>query len=202
MKEILPILQLVFTPLVGAFIGWQTNVLAIRLIFRPLKPVKILGMEFQGLIPKRRKELAKNVGEVLEREIISSDDIINRLTAEEMKFQILSRIKDILEQKINEKLLYLPTTFKTAIANFLLDAVDRNGEMVYEELKKDLTAKVKEKFKLGSMVEEKLNSLDLNQLEELIVKLSKKELRQIELLGGVIGFFIGFVQAIFLHFTK
>ncbi|SHM11667.1 Protein of unknown function [Caldanaerovirga acetigignens] len=202
MKEILPILQLVFMPLIGAFIGWQTNVLAIRLIFRPLKPVRILGVEFQGLIPKRRRELAKNIGEVLEREIICSDDIINRLTAEEIKFQILSRIKDILEQKINEKLLYLPNTFKAAVANFLLDAVDRNGEIVYEELKKDFTAKVKEKFKLGSMVEEKLNSLDLKQLEELIVKLSKKELRQIELLGGVIGFFIGFVQAIFLHFAR
>ncbi|KXG77647.1 hypothetical protein AN618_10240 [Fervidicola ferrireducens] len=200
MEGIYPIFQLVFTPLIGAFIGWQTNVLAIRLIFRPLKPIKILGMEFQGLIPKRRKELAKNIGEVLEREIISSDDIINRLTAEEMKLQILSRIKSIIEQKINEKLAYLPGSLKTVIANFLLDAVDRNGEMVYEELKKDLTAKVKEKFKLGSMVEEKLNSLDLNQLEELIVKLSKKELRQIELLGGVIGFFIGLIQAVFLHF--
>lgn len=200
MEGIYPIFQLVFTPLIGAFIGWQTNVLAIRLIFRPLKPIKILGMEFQGLIPKRRKELAKNIGEVLEREIISSDDIINRLTAEEMKLQILSRIKSIIEQKINEKLVYLPASLKTVIANFLLDAVDRNGEMVYEELKKDLTAKVKEKFKLGSMVEEKLNSLDLNQLEELIVKLSKKELRQIEFLGGVIGFFIGFIQAVLLHF--
>ncbi|MFO7153187.1 MAG: DUF445 family protein [Bacillota bacterium] len=199
MKDFYPIIQLVLTPLIGAFIGWQTNVIAIRLIFWPLKPVKILGMEFQGLIPKRREEIARNIGEVLEKEIISSDDIVNRLTADEMKYQVMSRVGTIIEQKIDEKLVYLPGSFRSVIANYLQDLVARNGEAVYEELKKDLARKLKENFKLGSMVEEKLNSLDLNQLEELIIRLSKKELKQIEILGGVLGFFIGLLQALFLY---
>ena len=38
------------------------------------------------------------------------------------------------------------------------------------------------------MVEDKINSLDLAQLEDIIIMLSKRELRQIEVLGGVIGF--------------
>ena len=46
-------------PVVGFFIGWITNVIAITFLFHPRK--KILG--FQGIIPHRRKELAKRISE-------------------------------------------------------------------------------------------------------------------------------------------
>ena len=53
--------------IVGALIGWITNILAIKLLFRPLKPIKIPFTPFVilGLIPKRRSELAKVIGEVV-----------------------------------------------------------------------------------------------------------------------------------------
>ncbi|MCG0274552.1 MAG: DUF445 family protein [Thermosediminibacteraceae bacterium] len=197
------LLQIILMPLVGAFIGWETNVLAIKLIFRPLRPVKILGVEFQGLIPKRRAEISKNIGETLEKEFLSYDDILNQLTSEEMKFHILLNLKSIIEQKAYEELPYfLPNSLKTVITNFLGEAIDRHGGRILDELKKNLASKIKEKIKLGKLVEEKINSLELEELERLIVKLSKKELKQIEILGGVIGFFIGLIQAAFLYWTN
>ena len=50
--------------IVGGLIGWITNILAIKLLFRPIKPVKIpiLNIEILGLIPKRKKEIAANIG--------------------------------------------------------------------------------------------------------------------------------------------
>lgn len=50
-------------------------------------------------------------------------------------------------------------------------------------------------FSLGDLVAEKINKLDLHQVENLIVEVAGRELRYIELLGGVLGFFIGLVQA-------
>ncbi len=45
--------------IVGGLIGWITNILAIKLLFRPIKPVKIpiLNIEILGLIPKRKNEI-------------------------------------------------------------------------------------------------------------------------------------------------
>ena len=58
--------SLIAIPVIGAFIGWITNVLAIRLIFWPYEPVKIplTGWEIYGVIPKRRRELAATIGEL------------------------------------------------------------------------------------------------------------------------------------------
>ena len=53
--------------IVGGLIGWVTNILAIKLLFRPIKPIRIpiLNIEIIGLIPKRKNEIAANIGEVI-----------------------------------------------------------------------------------------------------------------------------------------
>ena len=62
-------------PLAGALIGWLANVLAVRLIFRPHRPRNVLGLRLQGLVPRRRAELAARIAETVEREFISAEDI-------------------------------------------------------------------------------------------------------------------------------
>jgi uncharacterized membrane protein YheB (UPF0754 family) len=186
-------------PLIGALIGWWTNLLAIKLLFRPIKPVKIplLGIEIQGLIPKRRLDISRNIGEALEAEILSPDDIVNRLISDKNKNQLLVYIRDVVIEKAYEKLpSFIPHGFKSSIAEYLGDIIDRHGGDVFDELKNSLLQKAKNEVKLKEIVEEKINSFNLEQLENLIIKLSRKELKQIEILGGVIGFFVGVIQAI------
>ncbi len=69
-----PIL-LISIPLISALIGWITNYLAVKMIFRPHIPIKILGITFHGILPKRKSALAHEIGETVERELISHDDI-------------------------------------------------------------------------------------------------------------------------------
>lgn len=190
--------QLILMPIIGAFIGWSTNLLAIKLIFRPLKPFKIplIKMEVQGLIPKRRFDISKSIGETLEEEILSPDEIVDKLTSEKVKNQILSYIKNLIREKSYERLpAFIPQGFKVTIAGYLGDIIDRHGSTIFDELKQKLIQKAKSEINIKEMVEEKINSLDLEQLENLIIKLSQKELKQIEILGGVIGFFVGLIQA-------
>ncbi|WP_422445405.1 DUF445 domain-containing protein [Thermoanaerobacterium sp. DL9XJH110] len=191
--------QFLTMPLVGALIGWWTNLLAIKLLFRPIKPVKIplLGIQVQGLIPKRRLDISRNIGEALEEEILSPDDIVNRLISDKNKDQFLAYIRDVVIKKVYEKLpSFIPHGFKSSIAEYLGDIIDRHGGDVFDELKNSLLQKAKNEVRLKEIVEEKINSFNLEQLENLIIKLSRKELKQIEILGGVIGFFVGVIQAI------
>ena len=64
--------------IIGGIIGYITNKLAIKLIFRPINPVKIpiLNIEVLGLIPKRKNEIAIKIGEIIQDEFISVDDIL------------------------------------------------------------------------------------------------------------------------------
>jgi len=49
--------------IIGASIGYITNVIAIKLLFRPVEPVNIISFKIQGVIPKRQNELSKSIGE-------------------------------------------------------------------------------------------------------------------------------------------
>lgn len=191
-------IQLALMPLIGALIGWGTNLFAIKLIFRPLNPVKIpfLGIKIQGLIPKRRLDISRNIGEALEHEIISPEEIIENLTSEKAKADIIKYIRDMITARVDEKLPgFIPSGFRGSIANYFGDMIDRNGNEIFDEVKTTLVRKAKAELRLKELVEEKINSFDLEQLEDLIIRLSKQELKQIEVLGGIIGFFVGIVQA-------
>ena len=56
------------------------------------------------------------------------------------------------------------------------------------EIIEDLIIKTTNTIKIGDIVEEKINKFDLIKLENLIINITKRELKQIEYLGGVIGF--------------
>jgi len=49
------------------------------------------------------------------------------------------------------------------------------------------------------MVEEKIDELELENMERLILNLTSKELKYIELLGGLLGGIIGFVQTVIIR---
>ncbi|NLC63999.1 MAG: DUF445 family protein [Thermoanaerobacterales bacterium] len=186
-------------PLIGSLIGWGTNLLAIKLIFRPINPLKVplLGLELQGLIPKRRLDISRNIGEAVENEILSSDEIIQKLTSDDNKKQLMECIKKIIIRKTCDKLPgFIPFGLKTSLSVHLGETISRHGGQVFEEIKTELIQKTRHEINLGQMVEDKINSFDLERLETMILRLSRKELKQIEVLGGVIGFFIGLIQAL------
>jgi len=62
-------------PLFGLLVGYATNWLALKLIFQPIKPIKFLGMNFQGLFIKRQNEVSKEYAFMLAHDIFTFDRI-------------------------------------------------------------------------------------------------------------------------------
>ncbi|NPB03591.1 MAG: DUF445 family protein [Thermotogae bacterium] len=123
---ILPPLRLLVPPLVGATIGYVTNVLAVWMIFNPKRPV--LG--YQGIVPRSKRELARRLGEVIERELINPDSIANLLRRKEEQIKegivlwLLSLLKD--NRKFKDLLDY--DEFKRMIVEFYLNNVNHLPE--------------------------------------------------------------------------
>jgi uncharacterized membrane protein YheB (UPF0754 family) len=75
-------------PFVGAVIGFLTNVLAIKMLFRPLRPCYLgpLRLPFTpGILPREREALAKSIGAMVARELLTPEIIRERLEREDVQ---------------------------------------------------------------------------------------------------------------------
>ncbi|MGB3366726.1 MAG: DUF445 family protein [Acidaminobacteraceae bacterium] len=197
------LVKLLILALVGAFIGWMTNVFAIKLMFRPLAPFKIPLTPFtlQGLIPKRKAEIAKSIGETVETELLSIEDIIDKLIEDTDKGEIIEMIRAKIMILIDEKMPpMIPSMFKGMITSYVNDAITSEGEAMIVELSEKIIHHATQKVSVALIVEEKINEFDFENLEEIIMSIAKAELKHIEILGGFIGFAIGTVQGLLILF--
>jgi len=93
---------------IGALIGYVTNYVAIKLLFRPYKPLKIGSFTVfpQGVIPREKESLARKVGEVVRDYILSEDEIKKIISQKEVKEEIVNfidaKIEKILDKKVTE----------------------------------------------------------------------------------------------------
>lgn len=192
-------LTLLMMTLIGGLIGYITNVVAVKMLFRPLNPfrVPLIGWEIQGLIPKRRSDIAKSIGETVANDLVSVEELIDKLIEDADKTAMIEMAKTrIVEMADKNMPPMIPGMFKGAILNYVADAVDKNAESVMNELSEKLIHQATEKIDIAQMVKEKIDEFDLLKLEELILNISSKELKHIEILGGVLGVLIGFVQGL------
>lgn len=192
------LISITLAVIIGGLIGWITNVLAIKLLFRPLNPIKIpiINFEIWGLVPKRKKEIARNIGEVVSTELLSIDDIAKQAFNDEDKEAFNTYISDKIKNIINEKLEAIPMPFRMMAGPFIDDILNKEVPSAVESIGSDLIDKVKDNVEIEKIVEDKINELDLLKLEDIILKVAKKELTQIEYWGLVLGAVIGLIQGL------
>ncbi|MDV9649424.1 DUF445 family protein [Clostridioides difficile] len=199
------LIRILILAVIGGFIGYVTNVVAIRLIFRPIEPIKIPILnieivEIVGLIPKRRAEIAANVGEIIQEEFLSMDEILANIITDEDKEEVVRYIKARVKIIIHEKVSFIPSGIKNMIQDYLGEIIESEVKQSIDELSKNIINKANERIDIQKMVEDKINELDLYELEEIIIRIAKKELKHIEFLGLVLGFLIGIAQGLITMF--
>ena len=94
-------IKIITAPLVGGLIGLITNGLAIRMMFRPLKPIYIGKFKLPftpGLIPKERARLAKSIGDVDKQELLNKDTMKETLLSGSMKEHFSSKFDGIVDK--------------------------------------------------------------------------------------------------------
>ncbi|MBQ6631233.1 MAG: DUF445 family protein [Romboutsia sp.] len=192
------IIRILILAIIGGLIGYITNVIAIKLIFRPINPIKIpiLNIEVVGMIPKRKSEIAKNIGEIISDQFLSIDEIIDSMITKGDKENITNYIKLKVKLILNEKMTLIPSTIKSLVQNYVAEIIEDEIRQSIDELCEEIIIKANNRINIKEMVETKINELDLYELEEIILTIVKKELRHIEVLGLILGFLIGIIQGI------
>lgn len=194
--------EAIFLVAVGAIIGWLTNVLAIKMLFRPIRPIVIpvLNITLQGLIPKRRHDISKSIGEVVEKELISINEIFDRMVTEENKLEVIAIIKEKLLKVIDYKIpAIIPYSIKSRIIEYFEEQISKDAMSILDSSIDGIINTTVHKINIGEMVESKINELELENMEKIILSLTSRELKYIELLGGLLGGLIGLIQAVVIR---
>ena len=87
----LGIVQTLSGPVIGAVIGYCTNYIAVKMLFRPLRPVMLFGKQLPftpGIIPKGQARLARAAGEAVSSTLLTQEDIREMLLSEQAKTQL------------------------------------------------------------------------------------------------------------------
>lgn len=88
---------MVYGGIVGSIIGWSTNWAVIQMLFRPRNPLKIFRYKWSGLLIKKKPELARKIGEVVEQELLTKEKILERIdTAKPLIYEkIDAKVKEL-----------------------------------------------------------------------------------------------------------
>lgn len=190
----------ILLPGVGALIGYGTNYLAVRMIFRPVQPVRILGLTFQGLVPRRQAELAASVGRVVGDHLFSHEDMLEALGRIDLGALVDTALDKGLAPKLAEyqRMPFVGAFLTDDRVKDLRAAVVRGVVGRKEEVFASIEAAVRDGIDVHTIVERKVAGFEVARLEALILEVASRELRAIEVLGGVLGFAVGLVQAAIL----
>ena len=184
--------------LISGAIGWITNWVAIKMLFRPHKEINFGLFKIQGLIPKRRTEIGSGIANIIQNELISVKDVISNIDREEFSKRLNALIDEVLDKnlkkKVKEKFLFLQMFFTDKIAkdvgNTIKDIIMGNQEKIFEIF----SNYAEENIDFEVIISDKISNFSLDKLEEIITFLAKKELKHIEVIGAILGMLIGAVQ--------
>jgi len=197
------VLKLLILATIGGIIGWITNLLAIKMLFRPFQPINIplFNLKIQGLIPKRKAEIARSIGETVETELLSIEEIIDKLIKSNNTDEILQLLKEKITLIVSNHLpSIIPSTFKGMISKYINDLIDEEGDKMVTEFIENMVEKATSSIELGKMIEDKVNEFEMEELERIVINIAKTELKHIEVLGGILGFVIGIFQGVIILF--
>ena len=189
------LIKILLIPLISALIGYVTNVVAIRLLFWPRKPINLGFYELQGLLPKRQAEIAVSVGDLVEEQLLSLDEIFEKInTPETMEMAIVKTVR-VLRDKLDNMLpRFLPAMVVQLVGDIMEKAVRQEAPGLINQLIESGHEYLSKDIQIRKIVAQKINDFDLDQLEDMIRSVSNQELTFIEILGGILGLIIGLVQ--------
>lgn len=257
-------LSIVLPPVIGAVIGYVTNDIAIWMLFRPLKPIKVFGRKLPftpGIIPKNRARIAKSIGNMVSSRLISKEVLVQNLLSTKIEDKIRQLVEQYLErQAVNEepmsdyaskligqdsvsslinkmvnainaavesklseskmggwgmlamsfmgvdirtKIREIVVSFCQTPVSSLMSKAHDNKEVVVEKVLQLYRQVVSEHIPsmldgldVATIVEEKVNAMDLYEVESMIRDVINNELRAIVWFGALLGFMLGWVNVL------
>ncbi|WP_227937878.1 DUF445 domain-containing protein [Alkalihalobacillus deserti] len=166
-----------FMVVIGAVIGGLTNSLAIKMLFRPYKEIRLGSWRVPftpGLIPKRHDELAKQLGEMVVAYLITAEGLGKKLKSTVFTEGMTSWLKVeaqkvITSEKSATELIKQYVGMKEPPKQFLLTKTESFVKTGYSEFLRNNRDKTLEQL-LPTTLQQKVNETLPNTADYIIVR--------------------------------
>ena len=190
-------------PAGGLVVGYLTNFLALKLIFRPINPVKIGPIVIQGLFMKRQNEVSKEYAKILANELLTSEQIFE-FVLRNNGMEPLAEVcrKHVIEmadkttgatKKMIVKLAVGTTKYermKMLAAELFVEALPNSITTMFDYADKSL--------QIEKTLETKLKSLSKLDFEDVLHPIFKEDEHILILVGALLGGVAGIIQMAFV----
>jgi len=185
-------------PFISAFIHWLTIWMALKMLFHPKKPRRFLGLTIHGVFPKKQHQIAENLGRIVGQELLSFDEIEEKITGsgnlDSIYPEIEKQIDDFLRNKLKVSMPMIAMFIGENTVLQLKEVFMNELKSMLPPLLKNYIHNLKDKLDLEQIVSEKIKNFSSDRLENLLNQILTKEFRFVEIIGAILGFIIGVVQ--------
>jgi uncharacterized membrane protein YheB (UPF0754 family) len=197
---------LILIPLLSAFTGWLTIKVALKLLFRPFEPRKILGFTLQGILPGQKQEIALRAGKIMAAEFSSFSGLEQKISdpgnMEKIKPLIESHIDDFLRNKLKEQMPMIGMFIGDKTISTLKVVFMQEIEALFPQVMQQFAGNLKNELDIEQMVISKISGVSPEKIELLLHKNLSKEFQMAAGLGAIIGLLIGLIQLAIILLTS
>lgn len=194
------LIGILFMPVTYGFIGWLTNVVALKMMFYPMKFIGVppyLG--WQGIVPRKATGLALKVVNILSEKLLKVEDFFEKIPSDKLG----ESYKPILQQNIpamtHRVLAFLPADLKEKVAAKEAQIVAKatsESEQKLMQITGHLKDDVSKVFSFKNMVLRNLTGENTYLLCDLFQQIGKKEFKFIGASGWYFGILFGLLQMV------
>ncbi|MGA9996243.1 MAG: DUF445 family protein [Pyrinomonadaceae bacterium] len=159
--------------------GYGAAWLAIRMLFRPRRPVKLLGVTVwpQGMIPRHRERLAQTIGNAVGNELVSQDTIVNALFEEDffrrkVESFVNTFARELLDRSYPSFIEALPAGARAPVLDAISALQYRIADYIADILKSEETTEAVASFvdrRIDDLLARRLNqALDDETTEQIV----------------------------------
>lgn len=154
-------------------------------------------MTLHGLVPRRQREIAASLGHMIERDLISHRDIQAALSGKqtvEEAGRFLSEQVDSFASRLAQQNPMIGAFLQGPLLDQIKSTLTQQMSERFPEFMTRVVERLEGQLDVSAIVQAKIEAFDLTKLETIIYEISARELKTIELLGGVLGFLVGLGQ--------
>lgn len=190
-------------PLAGLVVGFLTNWLAINLVFRPLKPRRILFWRVQGLFLQRQNEISEVWSRLVAEELLTvekvADAMINGSEGARTRAIIQKHLRPLLDNSVVVKLSAQVTVGMSGYTD-LRKAINEKAIFATGQVFHDPAFNQERAPVVAGVLAEQMKALEPAEFQNILRPAFKEEEWHLMLVGGLLGAVAGAIQALCLFY--
>lgn len=188
----------ILLPIGGLLIGYLTNWLALKLIFRPLRPINLGLFKVQGLFLKRQKEVAATYANLVATKILTTKNIFNAILKGSQKPLLNQIIKKHTTKAVDNIAGSLRAILQLIAGVNAYEAIKKETALAFQEVLPQMISKTfdytDKAIDMENTLNEKMANLSPEAFEGFLHPVFEADELKLLLVGGILGMFAGFLQ--------